>query len=55
MVTCKVCGGEGRLPYQEPGGCLCCAGAGQITKQRADALAQISRDIAKRLAEKGWF
>lgn len=54
MTTCPACHGEGRLPYQEPGGCICCGGAGEITVKRATLLAEIRRDLAARIVARGW-
>lgn len=50
LVPCPVCGGQGQLSYQGPGGCQCCMGAGKITAARDARLAGIRRDIAARLA-----
>jgi DnaJ-class molecular chaperone len=48
-VLCPVCKGDKQLSYQSKGGCQCCMGEGVITKEKDRILAQIRKDLARRL------
>lgn len=53
-VDCPVCHGTKQNPFDPNNGqCRCCNGVGQISAEKALALARIRKDLAQRLFERG--